>query len=113
MRVNTVLPYVATRLYYRLRESLSPEELERHKKMLKEQFPLGGAVGDAAKDLALVMVFLAGDASHWMTGQMFPIDGGLVSVRGMPADTLRSISRQPDTRNHLCTVQSYAVAASR
>ncbi|KAK5454999.1 hypothetical protein LTS15_005719 [Exophiala xenobiotica] len=81
VRVNAVLPYVATRLYYKLRESLSPEELERHKKMLKEQFPLGGDVGDAAKDLAPVMVFLASDASHWMTGQMFPVDGGLVSVR--------------------------------
>lgn len=81
VRVNAVLPYVATRLYHRLRESLSPEELERHEKMLKEQFPLGGRVGDAAKDLAPVMVFLASDASHWMTGQMFPVDGGLVSVR--------------------------------
>jgi hypothetical protein len=61
VRVNAVLSHVATRLYYRLRESLSSEGLERHNKMLKEQFPLGGDVGDAANDLAPVMVFLASE----------------------------------------------------
>ncbi|KAI8932252.1 hypothetical protein NX059_011131 [Plenodomus lindquistii] len=81
VRVNVVLPYVATRLYKLHRASMSPEALKRHETWLKEQFPLGGDVGDAAKDLAPVLVFLASDASHWMTGQMFPVDGGLVSVR--------------------------------
>lgn len=81
VRVNAVLPYVATRLYSAFRDSLSPEDLETHKKIIKEQFPLGGRIGDATKDLAPVMVFLASDASHWMTGQMFAVDGGYVSVR--------------------------------
>jgi 3-oxoacyl-[acyl-carrier protein] reductase len=81
VRVNTVLPYVATRLYYKFRDSLSPSELEAHKRILKNQFPLGGDVGDATKDLAPVMVFLASDASQWMTGQMFAVDGGYIAVR--------------------------------
>lgn len=81
VRVNAVLPYVATRLYHKFRNSLSPEDLENHKKELRLEFPLGGDVGDATRDLAPVMVFLASDASHWMTGQMFAVDGGYVSVR--------------------------------
>jgi len=81
VRVNAVLPYVATPMYYAFRDSLSPEELEEHKRTLKEQFPLGGNLGDPLKDLAPVLVFLASDASHWMTGQLFPVDGGYVAVR--------------------------------
>lgn len=81
VRVNAVLPYVATPMYDSFRDALSPEELLDHKKMLKENFPLGGNLGDPAKDLAPVMVFLASDASHWMTGQLFPVDGGYITVR--------------------------------
>ncbi|EXJ89256.1 3-oxoacyl-[acyl-carrier protein] reductase [Capronia epimyces CBS 606.96] len=81
VRVNAVLPYVATPMYDAFRDALSPDELERHKLLLKEQFPLGGNLGDPTKDLAPVLVFLASDASHWMTGQLFPVDGGYVAVR--------------------------------
>lgn len=81
VRVNAVLPYVATPLYYSFRDALSPDELEAHEKNMKVSFPLGGNLGDPAKDLAPVMVFLASDASHFITGQLFPVDGGYVAVR--------------------------------
>jgi NAD(P)-dependent dehydrogenase (short-subunit alcohol dehydrogenase family) len=32
-------------------------------------------------DLAPVLVFLASDDSHFITGQLIPVDGGLISVR--------------------------------
>lgn len=81
IRVNAVLPYMVTPMYINFREALSPEDLATHDAETKAMIPLGGKFGDAERDLAPVMVFLASDASRFMTGQLFPVDGGLVSVR--------------------------------
>ena len=81
IRVNAVLPYIVTPMYARFREALSPEDLAAHDKATAEQIPLGGKFGDADKDLAPVLVFLAGDGSRFITGQLIPVDGGLISVR--------------------------------
>jgi len=81
IRVNAVLPYIATPMYERFREALSPEDLAAHDKATAEQIPLGGKFGNADTDLAPVLVFLAGDGSRFITGQLIPVDGGLISVR--------------------------------
>jgi NAD(P)-dependent dehydrogenase (short-subunit alcohol dehydrogenase family) len=81
VRVNAVLPYVVTPMYEEFRKALSPEDLAAHDEQTRHQIPLGGKFGDPGKDLAPVLVFLAGDASHFITGQLIPIDGGLISVR--------------------------------
>lgn len=81
IRVNAVLPYMVTPMYVNFRNALSPEELAAHDAETEKAIPLGGKFGDATRDLAPVMVFLASDASHFITGQLFPVDGGLVSVR--------------------------------
>ena len=38
-------------------------------------------IGIGGSDLGPVMVFLASDASHFITGQLIPVDGGQTSVR--------------------------------
>lgn len=81
VRVNAVLPYVVTPMYEEFRKALSPEALAAHDKETAEQIPLGGKFGDPAQDLAPVLVFLASDDSHFITGQLIPVDGGLISVR--------------------------------
>ncbi|WAH96309.1 SDR family NAD(P)-dependent oxidoreductase [Arthrobacter sp. MMS18-M83] len=43
--------------------------------------PLGGELGDPDRDLAPVMVFLAGDGSRFITGQTISVNGGLGMVR--------------------------------
>ena len=43
--------------------------------------PLGGRLGDPERGLGPVMVFLAGDGSRFITGQLIWVNGGMVSVR--------------------------------
>ena len=81
IRVNAVLPYVVTPMYAKFRAALTPEDLAAHDKATAEQIPLGGKFGDPDKDLAPVMVFLASEASRFITGQLLPVDGGRISVR--------------------------------
>jgi NAD(P)-dependent dehydrogenase (short-subunit alcohol dehydrogenase family) len=81
IRVNAVLPYVVTPMYMSFRAALSPEELAAHDRSTADQIPLGGRFGDPAVDLAPVLVFLAGEGSKFITGQLLPVDGGLISVR--------------------------------
>ena len=81
IRMNAVLPYIVTPMYARFREALSPEDLAAHDKATAEQIPLGGKFGDADVDLAPVLLFLASDGSRFITGQLIPVDGGLISVR--------------------------------
>jgi 3-oxoacyl-[acyl-carrier protein] reductase len=81
IRVNAVLPYVVTPMYARFREALSPQELAAHDLATAEQIPLGGKFGNTDTDLAPVLVFLAGEGSRFITGQLIPVDGGLISVR--------------------------------
>jgi NAD(P)-dependent dehydrogenase (short-subunit alcohol dehydrogenase family) len=81
IRVNAVLPYVVTPMYANFRAALSPEELAAHDRATAEQIPLGGKFGDPAVDLAPVLVFLASEDSRFITGQLLPVDGGLISVR--------------------------------
>jgi len=81
IRVNAVLPYVVTPMYTRFREALSPEELVAHDKATAEQIPLGGKFGSPEEDVAPVLLFLASEASRFITGQLLPVDGGLIAVR--------------------------------
>jgi NAD(P)-dependent dehydrogenase (short-subunit alcohol dehydrogenase family) len=81
IRVNAVLPYVVTPMYANFRAALSPEELAAHDCSTADQIPLGGKFGDPAVDLAPVLVFLASEDSKFITGQLLPVDGGLISVR--------------------------------
>lgn len=81
VRVNAVLPYMVTPMYQAFRDAMTPEDLARHDAETALQIPLGGKFGDPTADLAPVLVFLASDDSHFITGQLVPVDGGLISVR--------------------------------
>ncbi|MEV7228776.1 MULTISPECIES: SDR family NAD(P)-dependent oxidoreductase [Polymorphospora] len=79
--VNAVAPAMWTGMYDDYRGRLNAEELARHDAMMSAQIPIGGKLGNPAMDLVPLMVFLAGDGAHFISGQSFPVDGGWLHMR--------------------------------
>ncbi len=77
---NALAPAMETPGANRLREFLGPDGAKFVDQQLKATIPLGGALGDPARDLGPVLVFLAGEGSRFITGQLLAIDGGLVML---------------------------------
>lgn len=73
-------PAVQTPGADRFRDFLGPEMSEFIDQQMKMTIPLGGALGDPVRDLGPVLVFLAGEGSHFITGQLLAVDGGLVML---------------------------------
>jgi 3-oxoacyl-[acyl-carrier protein] reductase len=80
--VNALAPAVQTPGADRLREFLGPDASAFIDQQIKASIPLGGALGDPARDLGPMLVFLAGAGSGFITGQLIAVDGGLVMVGG-------------------------------
>jgi 3-oxoacyl-[acyl-carrier protein] reductase len=75
-------PAVETPGADRLRDFLGPELADLIDQQIKATIPLGGALGDPARDLGPVLVFLAGEGSRFITGQLIAVDGGMVMLGG-------------------------------
>lgn len=76
VRVNAIAPGL-------VRTQLARALWEPHEERLKVALPLG-RIGEP-EDVAHLAVFLAGDASSWITGQTIIIDGGAVARPGLTA----------------------------
>lgn len=81
IRVNAIAPAIWTPMYDKTRAGMSPEQLSRHDEAMLGNVPLGGKLGDVKKDFLPIMAFLCSDDSHYMTGQVFAIDGGILMLR--------------------------------
>jgi len=75
IRINVVCPGAATEGYKWWRENFAEQAKEMESKV-----PLG-RVGDIIEDIAPVVVFLASNASQYMTGQTLMADGGSIMLR--------------------------------
>ena len=76
IRVNAILPAMATPMYYAARERSTEEENIVSHWRNSVPISLGQEYGNPEKDLAPVMVFFASESSRFITGQLIPVDGG-------------------------------------
>ncbi len=81
IRVNAILPAMATPMYEEALARAAPAQIEASQMTNLSTIFMGGRYGDPDKDLGPVMVFLASDASWFITGQLIAVDGGQTTVR--------------------------------
>lgn len=81
VRCNCVNPTIKTPMYEAWLATADPKIVEYHKAGLKNRYPIDGSMGEADRDAAPVMVFLASDASRYISGQVICVNGGSTMVR--------------------------------
>lgn len=81
VRCNIVNPSIKTPMYEYWLKTADPKIVEMHLAGEKMKVPIDGMMGDVEKDMVPVMIFLASEASRFMTGQIFCVNGGRVMTR--------------------------------
>jgi NAD(P)-dependent dehydrogenase (short-subunit alcohol dehydrogenase family) len=79
--VNSIVPAIWTPMAAAARARRSDEERAQFEAELRARIPLGGELGDPDRDLAPVLVFMVGDGSRFITGQIISVNGGGGMVR--------------------------------
>jgi 2-hydroxycyclohexanecarboxyl-CoA dehydrogenase len=78
---NAVNPAIWTPMYEAKRARMGADALDAHDAVMAARIPLGGRLGDPARDLDPVLVFLLSDAARFITAQIISVDGGMVPLR--------------------------------
>lgn len=81
IRVNAIAPAINTPMSEKTRSLLTAEQLTEFDAGLRRKIPLGGRLGDIESDLVPVLAFLSSEGARFLTGQIFPVDGGLLMMR--------------------------------
>ena len=79
--VNMIAPAISTPMYAKTRSLMTEEQLAALDATLRAEMPIDGKLGEIDRDLVPLLVFLAGPGARFITGQIFPVDGGVLMVR--------------------------------
>lgn len=74
--VNAIAPFMMTPLFAAAQAQMTPEKLAAMASDMRRRVPIGGMPGDPLRDCAPVVAFLVSPDSHFITGQLIPVDGG-------------------------------------
>ena len=78
IRVNTVNPApVYSRMIRSIEEGLSPDGADEIRAAYEERIPMNKYA--EPEDIARAMLYLASDDSHYVTGSVHMVDGGMTS----------------------------------
>lgn len=80
VRINAILPAAETEMTRAHFAAMDEDTLAKYKALFASKIPLGGWFG-TVDQVADVNVFLASDASSFVTGQAISVDGGWTMVR--------------------------------
>jgi NAD(P)-dependent dehydrogenase (short-subunit alcohol dehydrogenase family) len=78
---NALAPAIWTPMYDQTRAAMDEDQLAAHDAAKAQTIPLGGRLGDVARDFVPVLAFLASDGARFINGQVIAVDGGMLMVR--------------------------------
>ena len=81
VRTNCVNPTIRTEMYNQWLATVDPAVKKMHLEGLKRRYPIDGMMGDAERDCAPIMVFLASEGSRYINGQVICVNGGATMTR--------------------------------
>lgn len=80
INVNAIAPIMHTALYEYALTQMDEGRRINHERELAQRIPIGGKFGDPLRDCVPVLAFLASEGSRFITGQLIPVDGGMMMV---------------------------------
>src|SRR3546814_7967995 len=82
-----------TPMYDEHRAQFTAEELVAHDAAMAQMIAIDGRLGNPSRDLVPLIIFMLGEGSRYMTGQIISVNGGMNSRSEEHTSELQSLMR--------------------